>query len=90
MNFLSQVSSNWHTCRRRQQLQFLQGDHSPDYRVSEITSLFAALLRGTEHDKCCSYHARNSVTANAHLPTDPRQAGQTRIWISNPPNPRSR
>ena len=39
-----------------------QGDHSPDNVT--IPRRFAALLRGTRHVECYSYHARTSVTVS--------------------------
>jgi len=49
--------------------QINQGDHSPDnvkFPDNSMTfpSRFAALLRGTQHVKCYSYHARSSVTVS--------------------------
>jgi len=46
-----------------------QGDHSPDNVKFSDDSLtfpwrFAALLSGTRHVKCYSYHARSSVTVS--------------------------
>jgi len=48
----------------------IQGDHSPDNVKFLDDSLifpwrFPALLRGTRHLKCYSYHARSSVTVSS-------------------------
>jgi len=48
-------------------VNLLQGDHSP-YNVKfpgiSLTVRGSPPLHGTRHVKCCSYHARTSVTVS--------------------------
>jgi len=42
-----------------------QGDHSPDNaNIADNSLTVRGILRGTQHVKCYSYHARTSVTVS--------------------------